>query len=1054
MFNSEKLVSVKYPNNAQRNYQYDSDGLLIGVSDERGFSTLYSYNQYNRLTKTTRADGSEIFHDDVVSKTISNGYANGSNGQLKKIGLENGQVFDGIIDARGAETKFEKDLNGFVTKILDGNGDTTEITRNIAGQSTQIKRTDGSFVSFSYDNITHDMQSVSDSLAGRTQTFQYDDYGNILSEGDSTGRSSIAKYDNRGLLMERESSDGIKFNYFYNNFGQTTQISAPVSSNEVFTRSFNYDDRQNMISEIDSNGSASSYLYDLAGNVLSATKKRDDFTILNSQLSYDVFNRLVSVTNLKNQTTEYIYSATGVLQIIKNNLNTTLTYELDALGRAIKKTEFDGGVTEYAYDVNDNLISVKDPKGVIRQLEYDQLNRLIRKVLPDNLFEYSYDVRGHIVASRDKNSEITFNIDALGKVLNTTTRGINGYTYPVATINYNYNTAGRVSSVVDSYGGINAYEYDVRHELSRITTASNHAVTFNYDDRQRITSFSRPGIITNISYNGSALPTNISHSSSGAVFAFENYSRNDAGQVTSMQDYYGVTNYQYDLDSYLVNATHPAASHPSLQNEAFNYDEIGNRIGDGSIYNVNKQFLNEDSKYIYIYDANGNLQSKQNKITSEVIKYDYTSENQLIGVKYYSNFLSSFPAKEISYIYSPAGQRLEKKVFDYVAIGDNRKTYTRRYVYEGQKILLELDGDNNLLARYVNGFSRNDDVLGVEITPTGTSYGLAPISGFYSLLHDQLGTVKQIVNENGVVQQNYIYSAFGQLLKTTDAVGNDITETPLLSLPFGFTGRELDKESGLYYYRARYYDPEIGRFIQKDTDPGVITVPKTVVNKYSYVANNPINLSDPQGLGFIKDFFSGRMFAENPLLHSLTVAVVAGAIIYFSGGTLAGAAAAIGATAAGSATAAAALAAFQGGNFWDNFNHNFAGFFTVSALFLAGSAVLGGGVVEAGANSAFQGYVQTNNAGLFGYSGGVTIGSGSALYQTAPGASTQYAGVTYAAHELGHTIQFIMLAPLTANSSDPVTSTWLIYLGLGYLGSPYGPAWGNFWEYSANSVGF
>lgn len=87
--------------------------------------------------------------------------------------------------------------------------------------------------------------------------------------------------------------------------------------------------------------------------------------------------------------------------------------------------------------------------------------------------------------------------------------------------------------------------------------------------------------------------------------------------------------------------------------------------------------------------------------------------------------------------------------------------------------------------------------------------------------------------------------------KIIDGNGSLITNSPSVNTTFSFTGRELDQESGLLYFRARYYSPDIGRFIQRDPDPGLVLNPISIVNKFAYVENNPIKFKDT--MGKIKD---------------------------------------------------------------------------------------------------------------------------------------------------------------------------------------------------------
>lgn len=95
--------------------------------------------------------------------------------------------------------------------------------------------------------------------------------------------------------------------------------------------------------------------------------------------------------------------------------------------------------------------------------------------------------------------------------------------------------------------------------------------------------------------------------------------------------------------------------------------------------------------------------------------------------------------------------------------------------------------------------------------------------------------------------QHYAYSSFGKLIHIKDVNDVDITNSPLVATSYGFTNREFDSESQMMFYRARYYMPEIGRFIQEDKDPGQIGNPSVVNNRYTYVANKPTSLIDPTG---------------------------------------------------------------------------------------------------------------------------------------------------------------------------------------------------------------
>lgn len=90
-------------------------------------------------------------------------------------------------------------------------------------------------------------------------------------------------------------------------------------------------------------------------------------------------------------------------------------------------------------------------------------------------------------------------------------------------------------------------------------------------------------------------------------------------------------------------------------------------------------------------------------------------------------------------------------------------------------------------------------------------------------------------------------SPFGKIIAIKNGNGGDVTDAPLVDNFYTFTGREYDKESGLYYFRARYLDSETGRFIQSDPHPGAMRAPSSFNSKYAYVSNNPARYVDPNG---------------------------------------------------------------------------------------------------------------------------------------------------------------------------------------------------------------
>ena len=173
----------------------------------------------------------------------------------------------------------------------------------------------------------------------------------------------------------------------------------------------------------------------------------------------------------------------------------------------------------------------------------------------------------------------------------------------------------------------------------------------------------------------------------------------------------------------------------------------------------------------------------------------------------------------IEYAYDAAGRRIEKKVDGATQV---------KYVYDGDHIIAEYNNAGTLLRKYVHGAGIDQPICMIEAS--------GAYAGTHYYHYDALGSCVAMTNSAGNVVQLYEYSVYGQVAASDADHPNR----------FMFTGREFDKDTGLYYYRARYYHPEIGRFLQ--TDPIGYG---DGMNWYAYCGNNSTNCIDPSGLAVV-----------------------------------------------------------------------------------------------------------------------------------------------------------------------------------------------------------
>ncbi|MCA1791646.1 MAG: hypothetical protein LC667_17880, partial [Thioalkalivibrio sp.] len=245
----------------------------------------------------------------------------------------------------------------------------------------------------------------------------------------------------------------------------------------------------------------------------------------------------------------------------------------------------------------------------------------------------------------------------------------------------------------------------------------------------------------------------------------------------------------------------------------YDYDAVGNRLSSplsaAHSHNAANRLTSDDG-FTYTYDANGNLATRTSAsgpTTGQVTTYHWNTRSELTAI--------DLPmGGRVDYRYDALGRRIEKNVDAAVT----------RYLYDGEDIALETDAAGSLLRRYRHG-DGTDQPLVLEDAQSGESF-------FYHT--DHLGSVVMLTDEDGMVAAKYEYDAYGRRTAVAEAVDQ----------PYAFTGREWDEESGLYYYRARYYDPAGGRFLSEDP----IGFGGGDLNLYRYVKANPVRFTDPYGL--------------------------------------------------------------------------------------------------------------------------------------------------------------------------------------------------------------
>ena len=261
------------------------------------------------------------------------------------------------------------------------------------------------------------------------------------------------------------------------------------------------------------------------------------------------------------------------------------------------------------------------------------------------------------------------------------------------------------------------------------------------------------------------------------------------------------SNYGYDAIYELTGVTQG-----STTTESYTYDPVGSRTASLGVSSYTTNSSNEmtaNSNASYAYDYNGNTTSKT--VSSNTTSYSWDYDNRLASV--------TLPGTSgtVTLKYDPFGRRIYKQ----------SPTTTSIFIYDGNNLVETVNSSGGEVARYAQG-STIDQPLAMELGTTIDYYEA-----------DGLGSITSLTATNGTVAQSYTYDSFGNLTNSSGSLINF----------FRYTGREFDTETGLYFYRARYYDPVAGRFLGEDPLKYL-----GGVNRYAYVNNRVSNFWDPFGL--------------------------------------------------------------------------------------------------------------------------------------------------------------------------------------------------------------
>lgn len=589
------------------------------------------------------------------------------------------------------------------------------------------------------------------------------------------------------------------------------------ANGDVTTYAYDPVGRQQVVQ--DGDGRQTATVYDLAGQVLTTWHGGSGW--INTSTGLPV------VGNIPASWTPSSYTSSGSLRYG--------AYTYTPNGTRHSETDADNNTTSFTYDGFDRLTQTLYADGLHEDLWY----------APDgNPATTPCSAKGQPCRKFSRSGNyVAYTYDALDRQVTRTPQVEAGYTYgynllgeqievdklalgstPSHRTQYAYDTAGHKQSETND-GLLVGYKFDGNDNRTRLTWPDGYYVQYSYDALNRMTCAQQNGSTELAYYNydplsqlsyvrfaGQGTNCQPGAGTNEATYGYE--SNGDLSSLTQVFNGSNVTlgyghNFSHQITA--LSATDP-----------FYLPKPAAAITTAYVPNALNQYGSVGGNTMS-YDPNGNL--KTLFPSSGAQAYTFDTENRLITVA-----VAGSATPSVFYDYD-ALERRTTTTYGGSALGTGGTT--TKFLADGDEEIAELDAANNLIRRYIPGRQVDDRIAVAEGSST-----LSPTLTYFHVNHQGSAMAMTDAAGNaagcaaGVNCQKLAYDEYGNL--SSDTVGG--------GEPYRFAGRRFDNETGLYYYRARYYASSVGRFMQMDSIGS-----QDDLNVYAYVGNDPLDRTDPSG---------------------------------------------------------------------------------------------------------------------------------------------------------------------------------------------------------------
>ena len=669
------------------------------------------------------------------------------------------------------------------------------------------------------------------SLIGQQNVFDYDDNDNVTSSTDPRGNTTTYTYDDHHNLLTSTSPEGVVTSNTYNDFGLATETKVGTDTNFIRTTTA-YDGASALATSVtDARGSAVLTQYNAATRLATEiTDAKNNSTAY----GYDSLNRVSSITS-GDSGVSYTYANDKLTQV---NVDGAVFYGLtyDGFGRTIstKAGSSADSMTALAtntYNSDTGLLTqTQYGNGFTVSYLYDNLDRVTEvKYNGTTVYKYVYDGSGNLYSACDVALGFTIYYE-----YDHTDRCVKSYTKDNATgatlssYSYQYDVNNNLTKLTCSTNGTTwatTYAYDADNRPTTATLASGKVITNTYDAIGRLSTKSIGDHTTTLSYlagaNGSQTAMVASYQN-GTDAAYQ-YTYDANGNITHIQQGDTHIYYQYDNLNQLVREDNSVLN----KSITYTYDDRGNILNKTEYaYVANGGALGVPTDTI-VYGYEAEHQTWADQLTSydgESIRYDASGNPTT-----YRGYTMTWNGRQlatatngtntISYSYDENGIRTQKTV---------NGTITN-YNYHGSALISQVTGNDTLLFSY----DASGNVVAVNYNGT-----------YYYYVRNGQNDIIRLIDSSNNTGVEYTYDSWGKQIACNGSLASTLGNLN----PFRYRGYVYDTETGFYYVSSRYYDPEIGRFINADDIDylGADGSPLSY-NLFAYCMNNPVNRFDVNG---------------------------------------------------------------------------------------------------------------------------------------------------------------------------------------------------------------